>query len=404
MLLMVEKGIIGGICHSIYRYAKANNKYMKDYDKNKKSSYIQYWDVNNLYGWAISQKLPVNNFEWIKDTSQLNEDFAKNYKEESDEGYLLAVDVQYLEKLHELHNNLPFLPERMKTKKVEKLVANLQDKTEYVIHKENLKQALNHGLVLKKVHGVIKFTQNAWLKPYIDMNTDLRKKAKNDFEKYFLKLMNNAVFGKIMENVRKHRDIKLVTTKRKRDYLVSEPNYHTTKFFTKHLLAIEMKKKTEVLMNKPVYLGLSILELSKILMNQFSYDYVKPKFGKKSKLCYMDKDCFNVYIKTDDIYKYIAEDVETRFDTSNYGLESNSIERPLPKGKNKKVIGLMKDELGRKIMTKLVGLRAKACCYLIHDGSEDKKGKGTKKCVIKRKLKFENYKNCLEATQLEKNK
>ena len=117
MLLMVEKGIRGGIYHSIYRYAIANNKYMKNYDKNKESSYIQYWDVNNLYGRAMSQKLPVHNFEWIKDTSQFSEDFKKNYNEESDEGYFLEVDVQYLEKIHELHNDLPFLPERMKIQK-----------------------------------------------------------------------------------------------------------------------------------------------------------------------------------------------------------------------------------------------------------------------------------------------
>ena len=183
MLLMVEKGIRGGICHSIYRYAKANNKYMKDYDKNKESSYLQYWDVNNLYGWAMSQKLPVNNFEWIKDTSQFNEDFIKNYNEESDEGYFLEVDVQYLEKLHELHNDLPFLPERMKIEKVEKLVANLHDEIEYVVRIRYLKQALNHRLVFTKVHEGIKFNQNAWLKPYVDMNRDLRRKAKNDFEK-----------------------------------------------------------------------------------------------------------------------------------------------------------------------------------------------------------------------------
>ena len=191
----------------------------------------------------MSQKLPVNNFESIKYTSQFNEDFIKNYDEESDEGNFLEVDVQYLEKLHELHNDLPFLPERMKIKRVEKFVANLHDKTEYVIHMRNLKQALNHGLVLKKVNRVIKFNQNAWLKPYIDMNTDLRKKAENDFEKDFFILMNNAVFGKTIENVRKHRDIKLVTTERRRNYVVSESNYHTTKFFTEHLLAIEMKKK-----------------------------------------------------------------------------------------------------------------------------------------------------------------
>ena len=147
---MVEKGIRGGICHSIYRYAKANNKYMKDYDKNKELSYIQYWDVNNLCGWAMSQKLFVNNFEWIKDTSQFNEDFIKNYNQDSNKGYFLEVDVQYTKKLHELHNNLPFLPERIKIEKVEKLSANLHDKTKFVIHIRNLKQLLNHGLVLKK--------------------------------------------------------------------------------------------------------------------------------------------------------------------------------------------------------------------------------------------------------------
>ena len=194
----------------------------------------------------------------------------------------------------------------MKIEKVEKLVANLHDKTEYVIHIRNLKQALNHRLVLKNVRRVMKFNQNAWLKPYIDMNTDLRKKAKNDFEKDFFKLMNNAVFGKTMENVRKHRDIKLVTTERRRNYLVSEPNYHTTKFFTENLLAIEMKK-TEILMNKPVHLGLSILKLSTILFNEFWYDYKKPKYGEKVKFCYMDTDRFIVYKKANDIYKDIAE-------------------------------------------------------------------------------------------------
>ena len=173
MLLRVEKGITGGICHSIYRHAKAYNKYMKDCDKSQESSYIQYWDVNNLYGWGILQEFPVNRFEWIRDTSKLIEDFIKSYNEESDEEYFLKVDVQYLEKLHELHNDFPFLPE--KVEKVEKLIANLHDKTEYVIHLRNLKQALNQEVGLKKVHKVIKFNQNAWLEPYIDMNTDLRK-------------------------------------------------------------------------------------------------------------------------------------------------------------------------------------------------------------------------------------
>ena len=160
------------------------------------------------------------------------------------------------------------------------------------------------------------------------MNTDLRKKAKNNFEKGFFKFMDNVVFGKTMEKVRKDRDIKLVATERRRNYLGSEPNYHTTKFFTGNLLAVEMKK-IEILMNKPVYLGLSILELSKILMCEFWFDYVKPKYGEKSKLCYMNTGSFFVYLKTDGIYKGIAEDNGTRFETSNYDLDI-----PIPKGKN----------------------------------------------------------------------
>ena len=173
----------------------------------------------------MSQRLPENNFEWIEDTSQLNEDFIKNYNEESDEGYFLEVHVQYLEKLQELHNDLPFLPERKKIEKVEKLVTNLHEKTEYVIHIRKLKQALNHRLVLKKLHRIIKFNQNALLKPYIDMNTDLRKNAKNYFEKHFWNLMNNAVFGKTIDKVRKHSDIKLVKTEKRRKYLVSEQSF-----------------------------------------------------------------------------------------------------------------------------------------------------------------------------------
>ena len=175
----------------------------------------------------------------------------------------------------------------MKIEKVEKLVANLHDKTEYVIPITNLKKALHHRLVLKKVHKMIKFNQNAWLKPYINMNRDLRKKPENDFEKDFFKLMNNVVFGKTIENLKQNRDIKLVTREGRRNCLVSEPNFHTTKFFTENLLAIEMKKKTtEILMNKPVYLGLSILKLSNILMYEVWYGYVKPKYGEKAKCGY----------------------------------------------------------------------------------------------------------------------
>ena len=185
------------------------------------------------------------------------------------------------------------------------------------------------------------------------MNTELTQKGKNNFDKDFFRLINNAVFGKTMKNVRKHRNIKLVTIARTRNYSVSEPNYHTIKFFTEDLLAMEIRK-TQTLMNKPLYLGLSILGLSKTVMYDFWFDYVKPKYGQNVKLFYMDPDSFIVHVKTEDIYKGVAEDVETRFDTSNFELD-----RLLPKGKRKKVIGLMKEELGGQIMKQLVGLRTK---------------------------------------------
>ena len=328
MLLMLEKRIRGGICHAIYRYAKGNNKYMNNYNKDEEVSFLQYLNDNNSYDRAMSQKLPLN--DYCRNMSKFSEELIKNYDEDSDKGYILEPDVKYPKNLHDLHEDLPFLPERMKISKRKKLVSNFYDKKIYVVHIRSLKQALNHGLILKKVHRVIQFNQKAWLKPYIDMNTEKRKEAKNDFERDFFKLMNNAVFGETMENVRKHRDIKLVTTDKRRNRLVSEPNYHTSKWFSENLLANEMKT-TKVKMNKPIYLGLPILEISKTLMHEFWYDYMKPKYGDNVRLCYMDTDSFIMHIKTEDFYEDIANDVEKRFDTSIY-----EVNKPLPTGKNKK--------------------------------------------------------------------
>ena len=223
------------MCQATYRYAKANNKYMKNYDENKESSFLIYDDANNLYGFAMCKKLPVSDFKWVDDLSIFTEDFIKNYDEDSDIGYNLEVDVEYPKSFHKLHSDLPFLPDRMKINNCTKLVCNVQDKENYPVHILALKQALNHGLKLTKVHSVIEFRQEYWLKPYIDMNTELRKNAKNDFEKDFFKLMNNSVFGKTMENVRNHRDIKIVTTDKQRSILASEPNYHSSKCISKYL-------------------------------------------------------------------------------------------------------------------------------------------------------------------------
>ena len=203
--------------------------------------------------------------------------------------------------------------------------------------------------------------------------------------------MNNFIFGKTIENVRNHRDIKIVTTNKQRNKYASEPNYHTTKRISKNLLIMEMKK-TEVKMNKPIYLGQAILDISKTLMYEFWYDYIKLKYGDKARLCYTDTGSLVIYIETEDFYKDIAGDVEKWLDTSNY---DENDERPLPIGMNKKVIRKFKDELGGKVITEFITLRAKVYAYLKKDGSEHKRAKGTKKCIIKREIMFENYRESL---------
>ena len=212
MVLMFEAGIREGICQSINKYVTANNRFMEKYNKKGKSSYLQYLDANNLYGWAMCKKLPIDGFKWSKNLKICTEDFIKRYNDDSDRGYLLEVDIKYPKTLLKTHEDLAFLLERRKINGIEKLITTLNDKEKYIVYISALKQALNHGLKSKKIRRVIEFRQTDWMKPYIDMNTKLRTEAKNEFEKDFFKLMNNAVFGKTMENVRKHGDIKLVVT------------------------------------------------------------------------------------------------------------------------------------------------------------------------------------------------
>ena len=253
---------------------------------------------------------------------------------------------------------------------------------------------MEYGLVLEKVHRVIKFNQKSWLKPYIDLNTELRKNANNESDKDFFKLMNNSVFGKTMENVRNYRDIKLVRTNSRRNQLVSEPNYHSTKYFSEDLIAIEMNK-TNIKMNKPIYLGQSILDISKTLMYEFWYGYLKPKYGDKIKLCYTDTDIFVIDVKTEDLHADISDNVKIWYNTSNYYKGDN---RPIPIGMNSKVPGLFKDELGGKTMAGFCAIRAKTYVFAVNNGKKfkkNKKVKGTKKYVIKNELMLQDYKNSL---------
>ena len=262
---------------------------MHNYNSKVQSTYLLDLHTSNLYRWAMSKKLPIDNYKRCDDVETFTSEFIRNYDNDSDTGYLLEADIDYPKNLHESHRDLPFLAIRK-----EKLLATLEDKENYVVRISALKQALDHGLILKKVHRTISFGQEAWLKPY-NQNTELRKAAKNDFEKDFFKLMINSVFGKTMEDVRNRRDVKLVVTEERRKKSVSETNYDSCKQFSEKSMAIEMRK-TELLMDKPITVRQAILDISKTLMFEFFYDYLKPKYQDKMRLCYMDTDSFILQI------------------------------------------------------------------------------------------------------------
>ena len=366
MLLMVEKGIRGGVSMISNRYGKANNKYMGDkFNSNEPSKYIQYLDANNLYGWAMSKPLPTHGFKWMK-TSEL-----ETWELHS---CILEVDSEYPKELHDLHNDYPLAPEQIEVNKVEKLIPNLWNKKNYVIHYENLKQYLNLGLKLTNIHRGIKFKESQWLKKYIALNTNLRTKARNEFEKDFFKLMNNSVFGKTMENIRNRSVIKLVTDEIKAENLAAKPNFKHCNIFNEDLIAIHMKK-TILTFDKPVYLGMCVLDLSKTLMYDFHYNYIKKKYGDKAKLLFTDTDSLMYEIKMEDFYKDISGDVKDKFDTSDYPPNHPS---GIPTGCNKKVLGMFKDEAGGKIIDEFMGLRAKLYSYKMFEGKESKKCKGVK--------------------------
>ena len=393
MLLMIEKGIRGGISIISNRYGKANNKYMKDYNKKEASKYLMYVDANNLYGCAMSQKLPVHSFKWLTDREIKNLFKVQIVQFWEKTPCILEVDLEYPEELHDLHNDYPLCPERVECDKgIKKLIPNLRHKNNYVVHYKTLMQYLNLGMELKKIHRGIKFIEADFLKPYIDMNTNLRTQAKNNFEKDFFKLMNNSVFGKTMENIRNRVNIKLVDSGEQFKKLVAKPNYQSRKIFNENLVSVHMKK-TSLTMNKPVYLGMSILDLSKNVMFDFHYKYIKLKYGNKAKLLFTDTDSFLYEIQTEDFYKDISGDVKDRFDTSDYPKNHPS---GIPTGINKKVLGMFKDEAEGKNIIEFVGLRSKLYSYKMEEGKENKKCKGIKKAVVEKTISHKNYKTCLE--------
>ena len=339
MFQFIEKGMRGGTSYIANRYGKANNKYMKNYDEKAPTKYIMYLDANNLYGWAMSQYLPTGNFKWLSQ-NQIEKTNLGKYTENSKKGLILEVDLEYPQELHNLHNDFPLGPEKIKVAKdmlsdysktiadkfkissglVHKLIPTLNDKEKYILHYRNLQSYLSLGLKLKKIHRVLQFDQSPWLKQYIDFNTQKRTNAKNSFEKDFFKLMNNSVFGKTMENIRKRVDVRLVTSKEKLLKLASKPTYVSSKIFNENLVAVHKIKET-LTMNRPAYVGMCILDLSKTLMYDFHYNYIKHKYDNKAKLLFTDTDSLTDEIETTDAYADFWQNKD-KFDNSDYNKES----------------------------------------------------------------------------------
>ena len=336
---LFKRMIRGGISNVSHRYAEANNIYMGNrFNPEKETSYISYFDANNLYGFIMMQKLPYRGFTWL--TDEEIDYLFKNQKEMFP--CVLEVDLEYPKELHDLHNDLPLCPENQETEnKVKKLIPNLNHKEKYVIHYRTLLLCLRLGLKLKKIHKGIRFEESEWMKPYIDKNTRLRILADNEFEKDFFKLGNNSVFGKTFEDETKRCSVELVTSGKRFKKLASKGNFKGFKIFGKELVSVHMSV-TEVKIRKPIYVGGTVLDTSKIPMYEFHYDYIKNKYGENAKLLDIDTDGVKYHIKTEDIYKDMNENINI-FDTSNY---SENHQSGIRSGVNKKVPGKFKDELG----------------------------------------------------------
>ena len=407
MLMMFERGIRGGISHISKRYSEANNKYMKDYDPSKETKFIQYLDANNLYGWAMSQSLPTHGFKWMKNvTKETVMDIIERANHSMTDpknvafglsknlfmrGYIFEVDLEYPTGLWDEHNDYPMVPERMKVKNVEKLICHFRKRKNYVVHYRDLRQYLENGIRITAVHRGISFFQSPWMEPYITKNTELRKTAANSFEKDFFKLMNNSVFGKTIENIRKRQNVKLIDDRKKAKKYTSRPDFERLTIFDENLVAIHMKR-TEVKFNKPVYVGQAILDLSKTLMFDFHYNYIKKKYGNKAELLFTDTDSLMYEIQTEDFYKDITDDVIYKFDTSDYPKDHPS---GLSTDLNKEVIGMFKDEVAGRQITHFVGLRPKLYSFKVEGVKTTKKCKGIKKNVVKKTLDFDDYVRCL---------
>ena len=372
------------------------------YDPTKKIIYIIYLDANNLYGWAMSQGMPIGGFKWLTREEFERIDWLAQ-KDDQDLGYIVVCDLDYPPELHDRHNDYPLAPERLqvnytwlsqkqmeinrcynmsRSSKTIKLMPNLMNKREYICDYTTLQLDLQEGMILKKIHRVIQYNQSQWLKKYIHTNQELRVQAKNDHEKNLFKLMNNSVYGKTCENLKKRTDIKLVQTEEKRKKYTEMPHCQNFRIFAENLAGIQLEKSVTKI-DKPTAVGFKTLECSKLLMQRFMYKKLKVWYGDKVKLLFTDTDSFMLEIETEDVYKDFFEHKEF-FDFSNYPVGS-----PFRDTSNQMVVGKFKDETNGEPIVEFVGLRPKMYSYTVltdHGISEKHRAKGIASATSKNLL------------------
>ena len=403
------------------RFAQANNRYCDNYDPLKESTFLAYYDANNLYGWAMSQHLPTGNFRWIKDETEIAELNIETLPDGGKTGYILEVDLDYPDALHDKHNDYPLAAERLLIKPemlspfqrqsypgrvadetATKLAPNLYHKRNYVVHFRNLKYYLMQGMQLRKVHKVLAFDQTEWLKVYIDFNTNMRKNCGAGYGKDFYKLMNNAVFGKTQENLRNRVCVEAITDVQTSLKRVASPLF-TRSFTINEDLVIIQRKIATLKLDKPIYVGYCVLELSKLLMYEFHYDKMM-KWYPNAELCFTDTDSLLYEIRTENIYEDLKNgDRSDEFDFSDYPHGADGFY--LHSNRNKKKLGVFKDELNGIILKEFVGLRPKSYSLWFlgevennrvkhRKDTEIHKSKGTQKKILKRYIRHSHYVKC----------
>ncbi|KAJ8983456.1 hypothetical protein NQ317_013331 [Molorchus minor] len=391
-----KKGVRGGVSTCVNRKAIANNPFVQNYNSLEPVNYIMYLDATNLYGFSMSQNLPQKDFAWVSQ-EEINTIDIFNISDNAEVGYVLEVDLEYPNYLHKAHNELPFCPENIAppNSKNVKLIPNLENKKHYIIHYINLKQCLKFGLILTKIHRAVKFTQSPWLQKYIDLNTQMRNKSKNKFEKNLYKLKNNSIYGKTMENVENRVDIKLVSQWRRNkntitcaELLLAKPQFKNLSIFSENLIAVQMQK-TRIVYNKPIYVGFSILDISKTVLYDFFYNYLKPSYKQNLELLYTDTDSLIFNVFTSNFYEDMKRNID-KYDTSNYPI--NNIHN-IPQ--NKSIVGKFKDEYAGESIKSFYGTGAKAYCIKT-ENHVVKKAKGVKKSTINKQLSITDYVEVIE--------